>query len=165
MDWRRSGRDRPIRSRAEVRAAVVCAPHGGGQDASRGQRPMPHKWSRRVLSPEHGTWRIDWRVRPHVIAIAQKWVICACCDLEGDHGRTTHTRQAWLSARALALVSASNSAARHAHPGECAFRPASTDAGAPAIPLGQAPRDRQQGVEPGSTLSRSVPARPTFRMV
>jgi hypothetical protein len=26
---------------------------------------------------EHGTWRIDWRAPLHVIAIAQKCVICA----------------------------------------------------------------------------------------
>jgi hypothetical protein len=69
-----------------------------------------------------------------------------------------------LSARALAFVPASDSAARQAHPGVSARSdPASTDAGTPAILPGQAPRDRERQRLPGSTPSCPVPARLTCR--
>jgi hypothetical protein len=69
-----------------------------------------------------------------------------------------------LSARALAFVPASDSAARQAHPGVSARSdPASTDAGTPAILPGQAPRDRERQRLPGSTPPCPVPARLTCR--
>ena len=64
-----------------------------------------------------------------------------------------------LNARALAMASASNDAARHPCPGMSAHSGrASTNIGAPAIPPGQAPSDRRRCRLPGSALSRCVPA-------
>jgi len=46
---------------------------------------------------ELGTGASNWRLRPDMFEIAQKWIICACCALTGDNGRTTHIRQGSLT--------------------------------------------------------------------
>ena len=74
----------------------------------------------------------------------------------------THTRQGGPGARALAMASARNSAARHAYPGMgTRSGRSSPDVGTPAIPPGRAPSDRRRRRPPGSALSRRVPARLT----